>query len=172
MIPTRGSAALTTLRKSCKAGFGFLLKTPIQHTPAKTDYPVWARESIPDSPRIRLIDIKDFAGRPVQRSQQSKKGPAMKHLIGAGAVFALAISALSLSLSAEDMPAWQLALQEQLLAEKQCSLNYMTNVKVQELGAITSIEARAHCMDGQAYDVRSMKGTTKFDIRECGITVC
>ncbi len=96
----------------------------------------------------------------------------MKHLIRAGAAFALAISATSLPLSAEDMPAWQLALQSQLLAEKQCNLNYMTNVKVQELGAITSIEGRAHCMNGQAYDVRSLKGTNKFDIRECGMTVC
>lgn len=96
----------------------------------------------------------------------------MKHLIGAGAVFALAISTASLPLSAEDIPDWQVALQAQLLAEKQCNLNYMTNVKVQDLGAITSIEARAHCMNGQAYDVRSLKGSNKFDIRECGNTVC
>ncbi len=96
----------------------------------------------------------------------------MKHLISAGAAFALAIYAASLPSSAEDVPAWQLALQAQLLAEKQCNLNYMTNVKVQELGAITSIEARAHCMNGQAYDVRSMEGSNKFDIRECGITIC
>ena len=96
----------------------------------------------------------------------------MKLLISAGAAFALAISAAGLPSSAEDIPAWQLALQAQLLAEKQCNLNYMTNVKVQELGAVTSIEARAHCMNGQAYDVRSMKGSNKFDIRECGITSC
>lgn len=96
----------------------------------------------------------------------------MKQLIGAGAVIAMTISMASLPLRAEEIPAWQLALQSQLLAEKQCNLNYMTNVKVQELGAITSIEARAHCVNGQAYDVRSMSGTNIFDIRECGITVC
>lgn len=96
----------------------------------------------------------------------------MKHLITTGAIFALAITAAIQPLLAEDIPAWQLALQSQLLAEKQCNLNYMTNVKVQELGAITSIEARAHCVNGQAYDVRSLSGTNKFDIRECGITVC
>ena len=89
-----------------------------------------------------------------------------------GALFALALSAISQPLLAEDMPAWQIALQGQLLAEKQCNLNYLTNVKVQELGAITSIEARAHCINGQAYDVRSMSGTTKFDIKECGMSVC
>ena len=89
-----------------------------------------------------------------------------------GALFALALSAASQPLLAEDMPAWQIALQGQLLAEKQCNLNYLTNVKVQELGAITSVEARAHCINGQAYDVRSMSGTTKFDIRECGMSVC
>ncbi len=96
----------------------------------------------------------------------------MKQLIAAGAMLALVISAASQPLSAEEIPAWQLALQGQLLAEKQCNLNYLTNLKVQQLGAITSIEARAHCVNGQAYDVRSMSGTNKFDIRECGITVC
>jgi hypothetical protein len=96
----------------------------------------------------------------------------MKQSIILGALFALALSAASQPLLAEDMPAWQIALQGQLLAEKQCNLNYLTNVKVQELGAITSVEARAHCINGQAYDVRSMSGTTKFDIRECGMSVC
>lgn len=96
----------------------------------------------------------------------------MKQLITGSAMLVLAISMASQPLRAEEIPAWQLALQSQLLAEKQCNLNYMTNVKVQELGAITSIEARAHCVNGQAYDVRSMSGTNKFDIRECGMTVC
>ncbi len=96
----------------------------------------------------------------------------MKQSIILGALFALALSATSQPLLAEDMPVWQIALQGQLLAEKQCNLNYLTNVKVQELGAITSIEARAHCINGQAYDVRSMSGTTKFDIKECGMSVC
>jgi hypothetical protein len=96
----------------------------------------------------------------------------MKQLITTGAILAFAIMAASQTLLAEEIPAWQLALQNQLLAEKQCNMNYMTNVKVQELGAITSIEARAHCVNGQAYDVRSISGTNKFDIRECGITVC
>ena len=96
----------------------------------------------------------------------------MKHLIGAGAAFALAVSAASLPAPADDTPAWRLALQAQLLAERQCNLNYMTNLKVQELGAITSIQGRAHCMNGEAYDVRSMEGGNQFDIRECGITIC
>lgn len=96
----------------------------------------------------------------------------MKQLITAGALLAFVITVASQPLLAEDIPAWQLALQNQLLAEKQCNLNYLTNVKVQELGAITSIEARAHCMNGQAYDVRSLSGTNKFDLRECGITIC
>ena len=96
----------------------------------------------------------------------------MKQSIILGALLALAVSGASQPLLAEDTPAWQIALQGQLLAEKQCNLNYLTNVKVQELGAITSVEARAHCINGQAYDVRSMSGTTKFDIRECGMSVC
>ncbi len=74
--------------------------------------------------------------------------------------------------AAEDSAEWRLALQQQLLNEKQCELNYLTNLKVQTLGAIESIEARAHCMSGQAYDIKSMHGTNEFEIRECGITVC
>lgn len=96
----------------------------------------------------------------------------MKHLIAIAAMIALLVSATSQPVLADEIPAWQLALQGQLLAEKQCNLNYLTNLKVQQLGAITSIEARAHCVNGQAFDVRSMSGTNKFDIRECGITVC
>lgn len=96
----------------------------------------------------------------------------MKQLIMTGAMLALVVTAASQSGLAEDVPAWRLALQSQLLAEKQCNLNYLTNLKVQELGAITSVEARAHCVNGQAYDVRSLSGTNEFDIRECGITIC
>ena len=96
----------------------------------------------------------------------------MKQLIAASAILAFAITSASQPLLAQDVPAWKLALQDQLLAEKQCNLNYLTNVKVQELGAITSVQARAHCVNGQAFDVRSMSGTNKFDIRECGITIC
>ncbi|MGB7205693.1 MAG: hypothetical protein WBD37_09505 [Anderseniella sp.] len=74
--------------------------------------------------------------------------------------------------TAQKPPAWELALRAQLLAEQQCNLNYLTNVKVQDLGVVKSIEARAHCANGQAYDVKSLKGTNQFDIRACGISIC
>ncbi len=96
----------------------------------------------------------------------------MKQSIIFAALFALALSAAGQPLLAEKVPAWQIALQSQLLTEKQCNLNYLTNVKIKDLGAITSIAARAHCINGQAYDVQSMHGTTKFEIRECGMSVC
>jgi hypothetical protein len=73
---------------------------------------------------------------------------------------------------AQDTPAWEHALRSQLLAEQQCNLNYLTNVKIQDLGTVQSIEARAHCMNGQAFDVKSLHGTTRFKIEQCGITVC
>ena len=73
---------------------------------------------------------------------------------------------------AKDMPVWELNLRDQLLAEKQCNLNYLTGVKIQKLGIIESVEARAHCMNGQAYDVRSLGGVERFEIHSCGMSVC
>ena len=73
---------------------------------------------------------------------------------------------------AEDIPVWEHALRAQLLHEHQCNLNYLTNVKVQDLGAVKSVEARAHCVNGQAFDVHSLKGSTKFKIEECGMSIC
>ncbi len=84
----------------------------------------------------------------------------------------LAVAAMINSALADDLPDWQVALQSQLLNEKQCNLNYLTNLKIQKLGAINSIQARAHCMNGEAYDVNSMHGTHIFEIRECGNIVC
>ncbi len=96
----------------------------------------------------------------------------MKPLIVFSVLVGLAFATMINTVSAEDSPEWQLALQRQLLNEKQCNLNYLTNVKIQTLGAIESIEARAHCMNGEAYDVKSMHGTHMFEIRACGITIC
>ncbi len=96
----------------------------------------------------------------------------MKPLIVFSVLFGLAFTTMINTVSADDSPDWQLALQRQLLNEKQCNLNYLTNVNIQTLGAIESIEARAHCMNGQAYDVQSMHGTHLFEIRECRITIC
>ena len=96
----------------------------------------------------------------------------MKPSIVFSALFGLVFATMISNVSAEDIPDWQLALQRQLLSEKQCNLNYLTNLKIQTLGAIKSIEARAHCMNGEAYDVNSMHGTHTFEIRECGITIC
>jgi hypothetical protein len=96
----------------------------------------------------------------------------MKRSIIRTCILALALGLTSLAATAEDPPAWELSLRVQLLAEQQCNLNYLTNVKVQQLGSIQSIEARAHCMNGQAFDVRSLKGQDRFDIKECGVSVC
>jgi hypothetical protein len=96
----------------------------------------------------------------------------MKPTTVLGVLLVVAFATMINTVSADESPAWQLALQQQLLSEKQCNLNYLTNVKKQTLGAIESIEARAHCMNGEAYDIKSMHGTQMFEIRECGITIC
>ena len=96
----------------------------------------------------------------------------MKSAIVFSAVLIVVLACMITDAVAEGTPKWQLALQQQLQNEHQCELNYLTNLKVQTLGAIRSIEARAHCMDGEAYDIRSLHGSDMFEIRACGMTIC
>ena len=96
----------------------------------------------------------------------------MKSAIVFSTFLAVALTSMITNAAAEDTPKWQLALEQQLQSEHQCDLNYLTNLKVQNLGAIRSIEARAHCMNGEAYDIRSLHGSDTFEIRACGITIC
>lgn len=84
--------------------------------------------------------------------------------------------ALILSLSASAVPAeeaaWQVDLREQLLAEKSCELNYLTDSKTYELLGKTTVEARAHCKDKRAYDAIRSGNDKSFKLKSCEVVTC
>ena len=68
--------------------------------------------------------------------------------------------------------AWQADLREQLLAEKSCELNYLTESKIYELLGKTTIEARAHCKDKRAYDAIRSGDNKLFELKSCEVVTC
>lgn len=67
---------------------------------------------------------------------------------------------------------WEIVLRQQLNDEKQCQLNFMTNIRKFELAGNQIIEGRIHCVDGRQYDFTRPKVHQKFEIRVCMPTVC
>lgn len=76
------------------------------------------------------------------------------------------------TLLAADTPEWEKALMDQLMKQKQCQLNYLTSLKTYEHPTHKSIEARAHCTDGRAFDVDNQEDPKKFKFHACGPSVC
>lgn len=86
------------------------------------------------------------------------------------------VIALGLSFSASaafaQEAAWQADLRKQLMAEKSCELNYLTDTKTYELLGRTTIEARAHCMDKRAYDAIRSGNDKLFELKSCEVVTC
>jgi len=73
---------------------------------------------------------------------------------------------------AEDPPIWELALTDQLLREHQCILRFFTDLRVFQEDGHDAIEARVHCDDDRAFDVRTLDSDMEFEIKECGVMQC
>lgn len=67
---------------------------------------------------------------------------------------------------------WKKQLNEQMSADKQCSVQYMTNVRETTLAGQASITARVHCSDGRSFDATRLGSSAQFDIRDCEPQVC
>ncbi len=67
---------------------------------------------------------------------------------------------------------WRVLLEQQLLAEEKCDLNYLTDVSVTEKSNGKMIKARAHCDDSRSFDVLMAPGGAKFDVSACKPTYC
>lgn len=65
--------------------------------------------------------------------------------------------------------AWKVLLEQQLVDQEKCQLNYLTDVSVTEAAGI---KARAHCEDTRSFDVHMPPGTSKFEIAACKPTYC
>lgn len=62
---------------------------------------------------------------------------------------------------------WEVVLKSQLLEQEQCTLAFLTQVEERPVDGVTVIEARAHCDDGRAFDVRRDKPHQAFTIVAC-----
>ena len=71
---------------------------------------------------------------------------------------------------AED--AWRVLLEQQLLAEEKCRLNYLTDVSVTEEAGGSAVKAKAHCQDTRSFDVHMQPGKSKFELSACKPTYC
>lgn len=67
---------------------------------------------------------------------------------------------------------WQADLRKQLLAEKDCELNYLTDSKTYELLGKQTIEVRAHCKDKRAFDAARSGDDKVFELKSCEVVTC
>lgn len=68
--------------------------------------------------------------------------------------------------------AWHIVLNQQLLAEKDCKVNFLTNIREFKLAGENVLEARAHCVDGRSFDASRKKKHLKFELKMCQPTIC
>ena len=90
---------------------------------------------------------------------------------GLPVVLALCLS-VSASAALAQETAWQADLRKQLLSEKSCELNYLTDTKTYELLGRATVEARAHCMDKRAYDAIRSGNDKLFELKSCEVVTC
>ena len=67
---------------------------------------------------------------------------------------------------------WRVLLEQQLLADEKCDLNYLTAVSITEKSKGKMIKARAHCNDTRRFDVLMPPGGAKFEVSACKPTYC
>ncbi len=67
---------------------------------------------------------------------------------------------------------WRVLLEQQLLADEKCDLNYLTDVSVTEKPKGKMVKARAHCGDTRSFDVIMAPGAVKFEVSACKPTYC
>lgn len=86
---------------------------------------------------------------------------------------ALALFTMATAAAAQDQPStWRDTLEKQLQREHKCKVMYLTNIKERNEGGRETIEARAHCDDNRAFDVKRLDRNLKFDAQECGPVAC
>jgi hypothetical protein len=92
----------------------------------------------------------------------------MKHILISMVMLATATAAASQA----QAPSWRAELEKQLLSKHKCRVVYLTNVKERTEGGRESVEARAHCDDTRAFDVKRLDRGLQFDSQECGPVTC
>lgn len=67
---------------------------------------------------------------------------------------------------------WTVLLRDQLLTEKQCELNYTTNLRKFELAGQQALDVRAHCKDKRAFDASWRPEEQRYYFKQCEPVVC
>ncbi|CAN0507395.1 unnamed protein product [Discosporangium mesarthrocarpum] len=67
---------------------------------------------------------------------------------------------------------WKVLLEQQLLVDEKCELNYLTDLSTSENTAGLEVKARAHCQDSRSFDVHKQPAAIKFEISSCKPTYC
>ncbi len=79
---------------------------------------------------------------------------------------------MSQAVWAKDEAPWHNALKNQLMRQEQCQLKFLSGVKHFDQAKHRSVEARAHCVDGRAFDINNRNTLDKFEVHACGPVSC
>ena len=94
----------------------------------------------------------------------------MRNVLKLGVALVALCAGLASAAHSED--AWKVLLEQQLVKEEKCQLNYLTDVSIIEKTAGTEIKARAHCEDTRSFDAHLQPGKTKFELSASKPTYC
>jgi hypothetical protein len=67
---------------------------------------------------------------------------------------------------------WETDLATQLQSEHKCTLNYLTSTRNFILLGRETLETKAHCIDGRAFDATRSDDPKQFDIKKCSPDEC
>ncbi|MDX1716345.1 MAG: hypothetical protein R3287_05510 [Anderseniella sp.] len=79
--------------------------------------------------------------------------------------------ALSASAQAQT-PIWKQLVEQQLLNEQFCKVEYYVAEEVRGEGADQEIKAKVHCTDGRDFEIERKGETMKFRFEQCGKVYC
>ncbi len=67
---------------------------------------------------------------------------------------------------------WLEKLNKQLMDEQDCEVAFYVRLNEGELGGRKTMEARAQCEDGRAFDASRVEPEATFTIRACDVQTC
>ena len=69
-------------------------------------------------------------------------------------------------------PVWKQLVEQQLLQEQFCKVEYYVAEEVSGEGSDQVIKARVHCTDGRDFEIERRGESMKFRFEPCGKTYC
>jgi hypothetical protein len=69
-------------------------------------------------------------------------------------------------------PVWKQLVEQQLLDEQFCKVEYYVAEEVRGEGPDLQIKAKVHCTDGRDFEIERKGETMKFRFEQCGKVYC